>query len=76
MRVMGVVALSCALAKELSGEAHLERACPVAQTNGEALAVAGSAASSADAAERSIASRRQAYVQLTERRFTGVNRCC
>jgi len=62
--VAGTAALTLALAKELSGEAHLERAqqnAPVCECgHGQ------------DAAQ----TRQQIYVQATEQRFTGVRRCC
>jgi len=56
----GAAALALALAKEWSGEAHLERARPVAQP-----ACACQAANDG-----------QNYVAATEARFTGVRRCC
>jgi carbon starvation protein len=57
LNVFGLFALAFALAKELSGEAQLERArqqqCACEQKN--------------DA---------KVYLETTEKRFTGVNRCC
>jgi carbon starvation protein len=64
--VMGLIALGFALARELSGEARLERAqqtvlnCPCAEEK-----------ISADAK-----SRQQLYLQVTQERFNGVRRCC
>jgi carbon starvation protein len=64
--MIGVFGLSLALAKQLSGEADLERQTAASleckcleshQANAERL-------------------RQQRYLELTERRFKGVNRCC
>ena len=73
LKVAGVVALGCALAKELSGETHLERAqqlamnCDCAEGGvnllGEKKADCGKTPE-------------QIYVEMTERRFDGVKRCC
>jgi carbon starvation protein len=66
LRAAGVVALAFVLAKELSGEAQLERArqqAPVCEC-GHAHE---------QATPRSDA---QLYVQVTEQRFNGVRRCC
>ncbi len=62
--VAGTAALTLALAKELSGEAQLERAqqqaahcqCGHAETNGP--------------------SAQKVYVEVTEQRFNGIRRCC
>jgi carbon starvation protein len=71
--VLGMVALGCALAKELSGEAHLERAqqlalnCPCVEMKVDLLG------------ERKTdcgKSPEQLYVEMTEKRFDGINRCC
>ena len=69
--VLGAVALGCLLAKELSGETHLERAQQMAHD-------ANCVVQSANAESRTSAntSRKDAYVSMTEKRFTGVNRCC
>ncbi|HZV34978.1 MAG TPA: carbon starvation CstA family protein [Verrucomicrobiae bacterium] len=73
VNVLGVVALSCALAKELSGEAHLERAQQLAmQCNCQAVEInllGEKKSSCAKTAE-------QIYVEETKRRFDGVKRCC
>ncbi len=60
--VAGAAALTVALAKELSGEAHLERAQA-------AQAHECKCESHAKSAE-------QLYLEATEQRFTGVRRCC
>jgi carbon starvation protein len=68
--VMGMIALGFALARELSGEARLERAqqmalnCPCAEEN----------KSEPDSA--CAKSRKQLYLQVTQERFNGVRRCC
>ena len=65
LNVFGLFALAFALAKELSGEAQLERArhpttvCEVDPPE--------------RAREKSDA---KIYLETTEKRFTGVNRCC
>jgi len=60
----GAAALTIALAKELSGESHLERA--------------RQEAAACDCADHQHAAKsdEQIYVETTERRFTGVRRCC
>jgi carbon starvation protein len=66
----GALALVLALGRELSGEAHLERARCEAQTCSCNLAdkeASGNSSSRTDA---------QIYVEVTERRFSQVNRCC
>ena len=63
--VAGTAALTLALAKELSGEAHLERA-QAAQTHECPCDHPAAARKSAE----------QLYVETTEQRFTGVRRCC
>jgi len=60
LHVLGLFALMFALAKELSGEAALERA------RTEAVTVC----------ECGTAEHQQLYVAITTRRFKGVNRCC
>lgn len=64
--VAGTAALSIALAKELSGEAHLERAQTAQAHECKCTDHAGVHDKSAG----------QLYVETTERRFTGVRRCC
>jgi carbon starvation protein len=72
--IAGTVALAFALAKELSGEAHLERAEQQASTTvcacGSHDDQAGSAAAPASREKG------QLYVQTVNRRFDGVQRCC
>jgi carbon starvation protein len=60
VRVMGMVALSCALAKELSGEAQMARA------HEQVCACKHPDARTAE----------KIYVETAEKRFKGVNRCC
>ena len=73
VNVLGMVAFGCALAKELSSEAHLERAeraaltCQCANVKVDLLG-----ARKDDCAK----SREQLYMEVTERRFEGPNRCC
>ena len=62
----GTAALTLALAKELSGEAHLERA-QTAQTQ---------ECKCNSHAETNPKTAEQLYVETTEQRFTGVRRCC
>ncbi len=62
VRVMGVLALGCTLAKELSGEAQMSRAQAQAQV---CACHQGPAKTPA-----------QIYVETAEKRFKGVNRCC
>jgi carbon starvation protein len=76
LRIFGLLALGLALAKELTGEAHMDRARELAvecNCDGLAgvapeLAVGGNAAHAVTAADL--------YVEVTERRFDGINRCC
>lgn len=71
--VLGVLALGCALARELSGEAHLERAhqqalqCRCAEG---AVDLLGEKKASCAKTPQEI------YVEATEKRFDGINRCC
>jgi len=58
--VAGTAALALALAKEWSGESHLERAHQQAQA----------------VCEYHPATAQQIYVETTEQRFNGVRRCC
>ncbi|MBI3192091.1 MAG: carbon starvation protein A, partial [Pedosphaera parvula] len=82
LHILGLFALAFALAKELSGEAALERArqpaalCACDQAGHEHqgnLIRADSIAATPDAALRSDG---ELYAQMTERRFNGVTRCC
>ena len=71
LRFASLIALSIGLARELSGEAQLERAsqtmalCDCERHGGEH-----------NGASKSPATRKQLYVDLAERRFNGINRCC
>jgi carbon starvation protein len=60
VRVVGIVALGCALAKELSGEAQMARA------HEQVCACSHQDARTAE----------QIYVETAEKRFKGINRCC
>jgi carbon starvation protein len=64
--VAGTAALTLALAKELSGEAHLERAQAAQWHEGKCHHDPGTAPKSAG----------QLYVETMDQRFTGVRRCC
>ena len=73
LNAVGLVAVGCALAKELSGEAHLERAqataavCHCASGKNDSVGDGSAAATKAPG---------QLYMEMTEKRFDGVNRCC
>ena len=62
-RLATLIALALALARELSGEADLERA------HGEACVVAASSGGAKEEAQ-------SVYLRHTEKRFTGIRRCC
>jgi carbon starvation protein len=69
--VMGVIALGFTLARELSGEARLDRA--------QQIALNCPCAEEKKAAEQHPAdakSRKQLYLEVTQERFNGVRRCC
>jgi carbon starvation protein len=86
LRVFSMLALGFALLKELSGEAQLDRAQQLAQSSvchehghGEKPAAAPSTILSACEHEGQEADKRTAqnvYIEVTERRYTSVNRCC
>ncbi|MEW6157360.1 MAG: carbon starvation CstA family protein [Verrucomicrobiota bacterium] len=86
LRVFSMLALGFALLKELSGEAQLDRAQQLAQSSvchehghGEKPAAAPSTILSACEHEGQDADKRTAqnvYIEVTERRYTSVNRCC
>jgi carbon starvation protein len=65
--VAGTAALTLALAKELSGEAQLERAQVQAQACECGHAENGTA---------TVPTAQQIYIEVTEQRFKGVRRCC
>jgi carbon starvation protein len=75
LRVAGLVALAFALARELSGEAQMERehaavaSCGCGQVGGRAPETACDGISKRATSER-------LYLEMTERRFKGVRRCC
>jgi carbon starvation protein len=77
--LLGLFALALALARELSGEAELERIC--LQPRSCACASGGqehadrSRSWSTDQRKRRD-SRGQIYLEMTEKRFRGVRRCC
>jgi hypothetical protein len=66
--------LALALAKELSGEAALERAQH--QANESHCAGTGTAAASVTPGGYGRAEAGKLYVAVTEQRFHGVRRCC
>jgi uncharacterized iron-regulated membrane protein len=63
----GMAAIALGLAKELSGEAALERA---------RLAEAVCVCEHQDGVAKAIMADGDRYVEMTERRFNGVTRCC
>jgi hypothetical protein len=71
LRAAGAAGLALALARELSGEAQLERA---RQTPQASCCQHECPAADAAASDRSEAKR--LYVEMTEKRFAGVKRCC
>jgi carbon starvation protein len=81
LHLVGLIALGFALAKELSGEAHLERArqlavkcdCPSSEHGPAAVRVDLLGGGTVAAAHKTP---EQLYVEMTEKRFDGVNRCC
>jgi carbon starvation protein len=72
LHLAGLVALGMALAREFSGEAHLHRAHGAEPGS---LAPPGSGGE-IPTANITREQQRQRYVESTERRFNGVNRCC
>ncbi len=71
--VMGVVTIGFALAKELSGEAHMERAQQMAMS---CHCEPGKSDVLQEGKPVCSKTPEQLYVEMTEKRFTGVNRCC
>jgi hypothetical protein len=71
LAVFSLLALALALAKELSGEAALERARQTATP-----CACGSASHHKINLLGEQGSREQLYVETVERRFNGINRCC
>jgi len=80
VRVMGLLALAAALAKELSGEAQLERAELTQQTQCNPCPPVCPDAAHAHPGPGSPSvspkSRQALYTELTEERFNGVRSCC
>ena len=74
LHVLSLVALAFALAKELSGEAHFERAQQTAKFCGHCQPHDGGSAAESETSQRRTD--QQLYVELTEERFNGVTRCC
>jgi hypothetical protein len=70
--VMGMVALTCALARELSGEAHMDRAQQATLT----CHCANEAQAPRVHDQVDAKTREKLYVEMTEQRFNGVKRCC
>ena len=81
MRWLGFLALGVALAKELSSEAAVERAqqtasashCPPASPDNPDPSTEPTSTTAITSPETL---RRQAFLQVTEKRYTGFNRCC
>jgi carbon starvation protein len=74
LRLASLLALAFALGKELSGEAQLERAQEAAQQCSCCEAGHAQAVVQSPLGERE--SKRQLYLQLTEKRHQGVTQCC
>ncbi len=78
LKLFGLLALALALARELSGQAAVERAQahPAACGCVESGTTHLSAGLAGESKAAGAASRQRAYLNAAERRFTGVNRCC
>jgi carbon starvation protein len=74
LRAAGVAALAVALTKELSGEAELERAGHAASLCECRHEEAGSVAELHGIQARNISV--QVYLEVAEKRFKGIRRCC
>ena len=74
LHVLSLFALAFALAKELSGEAHFERAQQTAKVCGHCQPDYGGSAAEKKTSHRKTDQR--LYVEVTEKRFNGVTRCC
>jgi hypothetical protein len=72
LRVASLLALAFALARELSGQAHLDRA-QLAANSCPCLAPEDHGPT---AIPRVVPSEAQIYVEATEQRFNGISRCC
>jgi carbon starvation protein len=75
-RLFSFLALALGLAKELSGEAQVERLAQAQGACSYAHPEESACLTQAGEAEDSVARQRSAYLHMTERRFNGVNRCC
>jgi carbon starvation protein len=76
LRLFGLLALGLALAKELTGEAHMERARDVtAECDCRRLA-GREPERSGEGKDAPATTPGHIYVKVTERRFNGINRCC
>jgi len=74
LHVLSLVALVFALAKELSGEAHFERAQQTAKGCDGCRPDYGGSAAEMETSQ--CKTDQQLYVEVTEKRFNGVTRCC
>jgi carbon starvation protein len=74
LQLVGLFALGCALARELSGEAEMDRARQTAVVC--AAEHAGPAGATLGVPAPGRETDRQRYVAMTEHRFRGVRRCC
>jgi hypothetical protein len=69
LKLFGIIALFFALARELTGEAQFERARQQAKADAQTCAN--------DRCSHALAKTdQQIYLETTERRFSGVRRCC
>ena len=75
IKLLGLLALMLALARELSGEAAMERARQAAHCCPNHAAEFAQATDAATPASEKAALQ-QAYLAATEKRFKGINRCC
>jgi hypothetical protein len=73
MNFLGLLALGFALLRELSGEARLDRAQQEAK---ECHCVSEQSGSPEDAKVSNCQTPGQVYLEVTEAKFKGVNRCC
>jgi hypothetical protein len=74
LRAAGVAALVVALTKELSGEAELERACQAASLCECRHDEAGGLGAQHGIQAHNISA--QVYLEVAEKRFKGIRRCC
>jgi carbon starvation protein len=73
LHVLGLMGLAFALAKELSGEAQMERA---QAAHGCECALAENPLTAENGSRSSHKTEQQIYVEATKKRFDGVTRCC